>query len=202
MTHFFKWVSGILHPLLLPFFGTVLLFQTGLYRLLPLSYKLFVVGVVIFATMLVPALVILIFRKKGLVTDLDVSVRSQRTIPYLVFILIYLAMVLMLVRVSLPWPALKLYLGSLLAILIAFFVTLKWKISAHTMAFGCLSASAFIVCLHQHVNPMPFFVVLLLLAGLQASSRLYLKAHTLAQTGGGFLLGALSVCGTYFLIPL
>jgi membrane-associated phospholipid phosphatase len=201
MIQFFRWISGILHPLLLPFVGTVLLFQTGFYRQLPMSYKLYVEGLVFFTTALLPALAILILRRKGVVADLDVSIRSQRIIPYVIFILAYLVTVLLLIRAALPWTVVKLYLGSLVSIFIAFFITLKWKISAHTMAYGCLAGGSFVVCLEQHVNPLLFFVVLLLLAGLQATSRVYLRAHSLAQAGGGFALGVVCVCGMYFLIP-
>lgn len=201
MIQFFRWISGILHPLLLPFVGTVLVFQTGYYRQLPVSYKLYVEGLVFFTTALLPALAILFLRKRGVVTDLDVSVRSQRAIPYAIFALAYLATVLLLVRVALPWTVVKLFLGSLVSIVIAFLITLKWKISAHTMAYGCLTGGAFLICLEQYVNPLLFFVFLLLLAGLQATSRVYLKAHSLAQAGGGFALGVVCVCGMYFLIP-
>lgn len=201
MTQLFKWISGILHPLFLPFVGTLLLFQTGLYSQLPLTYKLYVQGLVFFTTALIPALAIFFLRHKGLVTDLDVSVRSQRVIPYAIFMFAYAITILLLIKVALPWTVVKLYLGSLLSIIIAFVITLKWKISAHTMAFGCLTGASLLICLEQYVNPLIFFVVLFLLAGLQASSRVYLKAHSLAQAGGGFLLGVLSVFATYLFIP-
>lgn len=201
MTQFFRWISGILHPLLMPFMGTVLVFQTGSYSQLPFAYKLYVEGLVFFTTAILPALAILYLRKRGVVTDLDVSVRSQRAKPYVIFALAYLITILLLVRVALPWTVVKLFLGSLVSILVAFFITLKWKISAHTMAYGCITGGAFVICLEQHVNPLHFFVVLLLLAGLQATSRVYLKAHSLSQAGGGFALGVSCVCGMYFLIP-
>jgi len=201
MTQLFRWISGILHPLLLPFIGTLLLFQTGMYSQWPYYDKLYVQGLVFLSTAILPALAILFLRRKGVVTDLDVSVRSQRVIPYVIFVLTYAITVFLLIRAALPWTIVKLYMGSLLSIFVAFFITLKWKISAHTMGYGCLTGGAFVICLEQHVNPMLFFVALLLLAGLQATSRVYLKAHTLGQAGGGFALGVVCVCGMYYLIP-
>lgn len=201
MIQLFRWISGILHPLLLPFIGILLVFQTGLYSQLPQSYKLYVQGIVFLTTAILPALAILFLRRRGVVTDLDVSERSQRVIPYLIFGLTYTVSVIFLIRAALPWTIVKLFMGSLLSIIVALFITLKWKISAHTMAYGCLSGGAFVICLEQHVNPLLFFVVLLLLAGVQASSRVYLKAHSLAQACGGFALGVVCVCGMYFLIP-
>ncbi len=201
MTQLFRWVSGILHPLLLPFIGTLLLFQTGIYDVYPSSYKLYIQGLILLNTAIIPGLAILYLKRRGLVTDLDVSVRSQRVIPYAIFILTYVAAIYFMIRAALPWTVVKLYLGSLFSLFVAFFITLKWKISAHTMAYGCMTGGSFVVCLEQHVNPLLFFVVLFLLAGLQATSRVYLKAHSMSQACGGFVLGVVSVCGVYFLIP-
>jgi len=201
MTQLFRWVSGILHPLLLPFFGAILFFQAGIYSLYPVQYKIYMQGLVLLNTGLIPAIGIWFLKKKGLVTDLDVSVRSQRIIPYAIIFITYLVTVILLIRSAVPWVVVKLYMGSLLSIVLAFFITLKWKISAHTMAYGCLVAGSFLICYDQHINPLAFFVFLLLLAGLQATSRIYLKAHTLSQAGGGFALGIASVCSMYFLIP-
>ena len=58
-----------------------------------------------------------------------------------------------------------------------------------------------IVCLQQQLNPTLLLSICFLLAGLQASSRLYLKAHTVAQAASGFLLGAFSVTSLYIFIP-
>ncbi|NLT03184.1 MAG: hypothetical protein GXY09_04910 [Bacteroidales bacterium] len=201
MTTLFKWVSGILHPLLLPFIGAILFFQAGVYVLYPMNYKLYVAGLVFLTTGILPALAILLLRQQGVVADLDVSVRSQRVWPYAIIFLAYLGTIVLLFKVAIPWAIIKLYLGSLLSIVLAFLITLKWKISAHTMSFGCLIAGIIIVCLQQQLNPTLLLSICFLLAGLQASSRLYLKAHTVAQAASGFLLGALSVTSLYLLIP-
>lgn len=201
MSTLFKWVSGLLHPLLLPFFGTILFFQAGVYVLYPLNYKLYVIGLIFLVTGFVPAMGILALRKQGVVTDLDVSERSQRIWPYAIIFLAYLGAILMLIKVSIPWPIVKLYVGALFSIVAAFFITLKWKISAHTLSSGCLMAGIVLVCLQQRLNPTWLLSVCLLLTGLQASSRLYLRAHTVAQTACGFLLGVVSVSGAYYLIP-
>jgi membrane-associated phospholipid phosphatase len=201
MTTFFKWVSGILHPLLLPLIGTLLFFKAGVYGLYPLNYKLYVISLVFLTTGILPAVAIWLLRQQGVVADLDVSIRSQRIWPYTIIFMAYLATILLLLRVAIPWSIVKLYLGSLFSIVMAFLITLKWKISAHTMSFGCLAAGIVIVCLQQQLNPTLLLSVCFLLAGLQASSRLYLKAHTTAQAASGFLLGVASVCSVYYLIP-
>jgi membrane-associated phospholipid phosphatase len=201
MAYIFRLVSGIFNPMLLPFFGAILFFQAGSYGLYSFEYKLYIQGIVLLNTGLLPGLGIWMLKKYGYVSDMNVTVRKERVIPYIIILVTYSATIALLIRLQVPWLAVKLYFGVLLAIFLAFFITLKWKISAHTMSFGCLVASSFIVCLNQGISPLVFFVILLLLAGLQATSRVYLKAHTLGQVGGGFLLGIVSICTTYYLIP-
>jgi len=201
MTHFFRVVSGILHPMLLPFIGTILFFQTGSFSMYTLEYKLYIEGIVLLTTGLLPGVAIWLLKKNGVVSDLDVSVRSERTIPYIIVLISYGMAVVMLIKAQFPWLAVKLFLGAMLAVAIAFFITLKWKISAHAMSFGCIIAAAIIICLYQGLFPLLALSGLFLMAGLQSSSRVYLKAHTLAQVILGFGLGALTVCCTFFLIP-
>lgn len=201
MHTFFKIVSGILHPLLLPLFGTILLFQVGVFRIYPLEYQLYIEGIIFLNMGILPGLGVYLLKKNGHITDLDVSVRSERIFPYIISLVTCVGAVFLLIRYQFPWLVIKLFIGSVLATVIAFIITFKWKISAHAIAFGCLIASSFLICLNQGENPLYYFVILLLLAGLQAASRIYLEAHTLDQVAAGFALGVFSVCSTFFLIP-
>lgn len=194
-------ISGILHPLTLPFIGTILLLNIGVFGELPMSYRLYVEGIVMLNMGLFPALGIFLLMKGGHISDLDVSKRTERIFPYLIVLISSAAGCYLLYRVQMPWWIIKLFIGSILSTILAFFITLKWKISAHTMAFGCLIGSAILICLQEAINPLLIMSLLFLFAGIQASSRLYLKAHTLAQVCCGFLLGAVSVATTFYLIP-
>jgi len=201
MQTFFKIVSGILHPMLLPLFGTILLFQVGAFKMYPFEYQLYIEGIILLNMGLLPALGIYLLKRTGHISDLDVSVRNERTFPYIISLITCTGAVFLLVRYQMPWMVIKLFIGSILATILAFLITFKWKISAHVIAFGCLVASSFIICLNQGENPIYYFVILLLLAGLQATSRIYLKAHTLGQVIAGFNLGFFSVCISFYLIP-
>ncbi|MDD4922782.1 MAG: phosphatase PAP2 family protein [Bacteroidales bacterium] len=201
MRTFQKLVSAILHPLLLPLYGTVLLFSVGMFSELPINYRLYIEGIVLLNMGIVPGFGVWLLKKAGHISDLDVSVRSERVFPYLITLISYSTACYLLLKYQMPWWIVKLFIGSVFATFIAFFISLKWKISAHTLAFGCVVASIFLVCLNEAKNPLLLYTVLFFLAGLQASSRLYLKAHTLGQVCGGFCLGVCSVVGTFFLIP-
>jgi len=201
MKKFLQIVSGILHPLLLPSLGIVLLFQLGSFRELPWNYKLYVESMVFLNTGVIPAIGIWLLKKSGHISDLDVSSRSERFFPYLISILATASACIMLFRSQMPWWVVKLFIGSVLATIVALLITIKWKVSAHAMAFGCLLGSAFLVCIQLAVFPLIPFSALVLLAGLQASSRLYLGKHTPGQVVVGLLLGVVSVQSAFFLIP-
>jgi hypothetical protein len=201
MQTFLKVVSAILNPILLPFFGVLLLFHVGAFRELPMVYRLYIEGLVFLNMCVIPGFGVWLLKKSGHISDLDVSVRSERIFPYLITVICYSSACFLLYRYQMPWWILKLFLGSTIAIIAAFFITLRWKISAHTMAFGCLITSAFLVCLGQSMYPIKILSALLLLAGIQASSRIYLEAHTLGQVCGGFTLGVCSVLCTFYLLP-
>jgi membrane-associated phospholipid phosphatase len=150
---------------------------------------------------LLPLAGIFLLKLNGHVSDFDVTDEKERVFPYIITLVSSAAGILLIYRYNMPWIVLKLYIGSILATIIAFILTFKWKISVHTIAFGCLVASAFLMCLNQGKNPLLFFVILLIIAGLQATSRLYLKAHTTGQVTAGFFLGLLSVSATFLLLP-
>lgn len=201
MQIFFRIVSAILHPLLLPVFGMLLLFQVGTFRMYPLEYQLYITGMIFLNMTLLPAAGVLLLKKTGQISDLDVSVRSERVFPYIISLITSISAIVLLIRYQMPWMVVKLFIGSTFAAVLAFIITFKWKISAHVIAFGCLVASSLIICINQGINPTTFFVILFLLAGLQATSRVYLKAHTLGQVVAGFSLGFISVSAIYFSIP-
>jgi membrane-associated phospholipid phosphatase len=196
-----KIISAFLHPFTLPLFGTVLLMELGIFGDLPLAYRLYIDAIVLVNMCILPALGIWLLLKTGLVSDLDVSERSDRIWPYLIVLVTGITGCVMLFRAQLPWWTIKFYLGSAIGTFIAFLITLKWKISAHTLASGCLIASALIISFQVAQSSILILSIMFILTGLQASSRIYLKAHTLGQVFAGFLLGFITVSCSYFFIP-
>lgn len=194
-------ISAVWHPLLLPFYGIILLFSVGVFSELPLTYRLYIEGIVLLNFGFIPGFGIFLLKKAGHVSDYDVSIRKERLFPYLITLISYVSGCYFLYKYQMPWWIVKLFIGSVLSTFIAFFITFKWKISAHAMASGCLVSSVFLFCINSSINPLFLLTGILMISGLQGSSRLFLKAHTLEQVCGGFTLGAASVCMAFFLLP-
>jgi membrane-associated phospholipid phosphatase len=194
MTKFYKIVSFVLQPLLMPTFGIIILLFTDISMYYTAMWKwMAVVGTLLF-TALLPATPILFMIRKGQIRDLYISKKEQRTIPYLFSLLAYTFWTVFLWRIlQMPSFVVFMAMGSTLSIIIITFINMKWKISAHLSGIGGLTGGVFAYCYVMGVNPLPFLVVMLAFSALTALSRIELKAHTPGQTLAGFTLGFLMV---------
>jgi len=187
-------ISLVFQPLLMPTYAMLLLMNMDIFILLPLRWRLIaIIGTFIF-TGLLPALPIWLMMKRGDVNDLFISKREERTMPYLFSFMAYVFWALFMWRtLQFPMFIVAMGMGSAVSIFIIVFINLKWKISAHAAGMGGLCGSVFGVCYRTAINPVWFFVVILLISGLVALSRLELKAHTPGQVLAGFVVGFITV---------
>lgn len=194
MRTFLKIVSYVFQPLVMPTVGVILLMQLTLFQILGTPYRILaIVGTALF-TGLLPALPILLMMRKGQVKDLFISRREERTMPYLFSLLAYVFWVIFLWRtLGFPFEFVAVAIGSVVSVALMVFINLKWKISAHAAGMGGFVGSIFAVSYLVQINPLVLIIVSLIISGLVAISRIYLKAHTLSQVIGGFGLGATTV---------
>lgn len=194
MNKFLKIVSFVLQPMLMPTYGVIMLLFTPLSNYYTSVWAwLLVIGTLVF-TALLPATPILIMLKKGQINDLYISKREQRTLPYFFSLLAYTFWTVFMWRIlQMPFFIVAMGVGSTASIVLITFINLKWKISAHLSGIGGLTGAVFGYCYVMGSNPVWLFILLLLLSGLTAISRIELKAHTPAQTLAGFSLGFLLV---------
>ena len=120
------------------------------------------------------------------ISDLDMSNREERAKVFLVFVGFYLAGTLALMVTHAP-PILTASMGAYTAAaIVTQQITRYWKISTHAM--GITAPLVALTYLYGE-DPLPFLVLIPLVGW----SRVYLKAHTVAQVCAGVALGALSV---------
>ncbi len=203
MKTFLKTISYVFQPLLIPTYAMLLLMQIPLFQLFGGTYQaVAVVGTLLF-TGIFPALPIVLMMRRGQIRDLFISRREERTMPYLFSVLSYVFWVVFLWRTLLfPGEFISLAAGTAIALTLMTIINLTWKISAHATGMGgfvgCLLGVSYFVGL----NPMVLIVASLLVSGAVAVSRIALKAHTLAQTIGGFCLGVGVVLASAFVYTL
>jgi len=194
MRTFLKIISYIFQPLLMPLYGMILLMQTSLFGLFPLSYHIIAIAGTFLFTAILPALPILMMMRRGQIKDMFISKQEERTMPYLFSMLSYIFWVFFLWRTLLfPMEFVVMAAGSVLSVFLMVIINLKWKISAHLAGIGGLVGGIFGASYLMAINPIYIIILSIIVSGLVAVSRIYLKAHTPLQTFAGFCMGFLCV---------
>jgi membrane-associated phospholipid phosphatase len=139
-----------------------------------------------FFSSLGPMLYVLLLYWSGRVSDLDMSVRREREEVFSIFVISYFLGTLSLYAMHAPPIIYASMAGYTAAAFLVQIITRYWKIS--TLALGITAPLVALVVLYGK-QPLPFA----LLIPIVGWSRVYLKAHTIAQVLAGTLLGFLSV---------
>lgn len=194
MLKFYKVVSFVLQPLLMPTFGIILLVLSPLGMYFHATWKWFaVVGTFLF-TALMPAAPILVMLRNGQIKDLYISKKEQRTMPYLFSLIAYFFWTLFMWRIlKMPLFLVGMGIGSTLSLVVITLINRRWKISAHLSGIGGLTGGIFGYAYFLGINPLGFLILMLMLSALTALSRIELKAHTPGQTLAGFTVGFMLV---------
>jgi membrane-associated phospholipid phosphatase len=156
-----------------------------LYPLQSIQTFLFLLATCVTFGTLIPLVMMYQLTKRGLVSDFNVSVRQERTKPFLGAAASYLAggSALLLLRAPVIIVALMLcYAGNTL---IALLITLRWKISIH--ASGVAGPTTALV--YSLGAWAAVFFILLIPVGW---ARVQLKAHTPWQIFAGALVAAIA----------
>ncbi len=126
---------------------------------------------------------VLLLRRGGRVGDFWISTRSQRTMPALVLLAAFVALLGTLTLLDAPGALLRTTLSMGLASVTVAAVTLFWKASAHAAVAGHAAAAGLLV-LGLSGLLFPFILPLVLW------SRVAVGAHTLTQALAGAGVGA------------
>lgn len=190
MNQFARIISSVFQPLLMPIYSILLLFVYTHFKLLFANQFWTIMIPVILFSFAVPGILIYVVYKLKLISDLSLKIRKERFIPYSIVLVSYLIMIFYYYRIGMPNWFLMLAASSIAVILIAIFITIWWKISAHMFGIGGLLGGVMAVSYFiEKSNPFYLFMSLFVVAGLVGASRLILKRHTFSQVVGGFFLG-------------
>ena len=133
-----KAVSVIFTPFSIPFVAFLILFVFSYLRIMPLQYKLIVLGVVYCFTILMPTLTIFLFRKINGFGPGDLAERKRRYVPFILTITSYIFCLLMMHRLNIPWYMTGIIFAALIMMIICVIVNLKWKLSEHMAGAGAI----------------------------------------------------------------
>jgi len=188
-------LSAAFHPLLVPsYLFYIVCYQLPGVILLPLMPdRWLVLGIVFVFTFLLPSVVTGALYWFGRVESVTLPQRQQRPLPFLLASLSFAAATLLLYRYGTAFDPLLTHMmaGMTVAVLLTFFISLRWKISAHAVGVG--GAVGFLSVLQMSAlsgeSGVWWLVSIILLTGAVMSARLALDAHTPGEVWAGLSLG-------------
>ena len=193
-------VSMVFTPFYLPIVGLMSLFFLSYLSLMPTAYKLQVLTLVYFFTILLPTVLIHLYRKYQGWNLIELGHKERRMVPYVISILCYFFCVYIMDMLHIPHFMGTIVSAALPIQIVCALINVWWKISTHTSAIGGVAGALFVFGEFFGFNPVWWLCLVLILAGVLGTSRMILRQHSLAQVLAGFFVGLIcSVLGLIYL---
>lgn len=192
-------VSMAFTPFSFPLVAYVVLFVFSYLRIMPLAYKMIVLGMACCFTILLPALAICLFRRIMGYTREEMGERKHRYVPFALTILSYVSGLVSMHRLNIPWYMTGILLAALLILATFLVVNIRWKLSEHMAGAGGIVGGLVAFSALFGYNPVWWLCLSILIAGILGTARLILSHHTPGEVLGGFIVGL--VCALLVLHP-
>ncbi|MDG2086570.1 MAG: hypothetical protein P8J36_04570 [Flavobacteriales bacterium] len=188
-------ISIILHPIFIP----IISFYLSI-KLVPnldftiANYQNYILLILVICTIMFPVLCMLFLIKFDVISSLEMKEKHERPIPLLLtggFLILSLKLTEKLLVFT---PVLKKELvGAIIIILLASIISKFWKISLHMLGVGGL-IGVLVSLQYLYGGLSSMIVYFMLIAGITAMARIYLKAHNHSQIYVGFIVGFIIEC--------
>ena len=177
MKIFARICSTIFHPLIIPTVGIFISLFFSYMSLLGDQYILTYTLLVALFTILFPCIGVLMLYKMKLITSVGLVNREERTLPYIIFLVCYVACAVYLWLAGLRGIQFGFVVGGIVALICDLIINRWWKISVHMTAIGGMTGLVFIMSI-------------------------LLKRHTLGQVISGFANGFIWICISCYIFLL
>jgi len=193
-------ISMLFTPFYLPLLGLIALFVFSYLSLMPPAYKLQVLTLVYVFTIFLPTVLIHLYRRYQGWNLIELGHKERRMVPYVISILCYFFCIFLMDQMHIPHFMGTILSAALFIQIVCALINVWWKISTHTAAIGGVAGALLVFGELFDFNPIWWFCLVLILAGLLGTSRMILRQHSLLQVVTGFLVGI--VCSFLGLIYL
>ncbi len=197
---FHRFISTILHPIILPTLG-VFLFFIFVSKAIERRLQFIILGLVFVFTYIIPVLLLFFLKVGGFIKNYEVYTIRERRIPVLIMITILYYLGNTIIQIPEGRNLGILFYGTSLSIIFIYLLfSIQLKSSLHLVSMGNM-IGFFLILANLYTLPLlPLLIVLVLLSGILASSRLHLKAHTPREVIIGFFLGIISQFIVFFVL--
>lgn len=177
----------------MPTYGFAIIFFSNNYisTFTSSSVKLIILSITFIFTFLLPTVNALVLLKMGRIKSLEMETLNERIIPYTSAALYYFALYYLFYNAEFPNIFKILILGAAISVLLTLFISLKWKISAHTIGIGGIAGASLGIIYRLQLDLNFILMISILFSGIVGYARLKLNSHTPAQVYSGFVVGFL-----------
>lgn len=182
-------VSMIFTPFYLPFVGMIALFMFSYLSQLPIWYQLQLLITIYLFTILLPTLLIRLYRHYQGWNLIELGHKERRMVPYVISIMCYFACISFMESQHIPHFMGSIVVAALVVQMVCAIINVWWKISTHMAAIGGFAGALFVFAELFAFNPMWWLCLVLIVAGLLGTARMILRQHSLAQVVAGFFVG-------------
>lgn len=192
-------VSYLFHPILIAFYGLLIIIFRLNFVMLNDKFLEAISVISFFLMVVLPFFLIFIGYKFKIFPSIYLEKKEERYIPLLITGISYYLAYNFFSSWNLPAIILLYILGAILTIVVSTLISLLWKISLHSLSIGSLSGMLLGISTRLQINITIEFLIIILLSGLIIGSRLYLNAHTKSEVYVGYACGFI---GMYLLFVL
>lgn len=184
-----RYVSLVFTPFFLPVMGLIALFIFSYLSMMPLLYKITVTVMVWLFTVVMPQVLIRLYRHYHGWSPMRLITREGRVGPYVISIFCYVACYYVMNSLHMPHFMGSIVMAAIVVQILCALINHWWKISTHTAAIGGTTGAVMAFAFILGFNPLWWICALIMLAGIVGTSRTLLRLHTLGEVSGGFLIG-------------
>lgn len=190
---FHKFISVILHPIVIPTIGVMLYFLM-IPKNLVINQKLTILSLVFIVTYLIPLLILVVLKKLKIVKSYNAESIKERKLPIALMVTLFYLLGSSLNNITnFKDLGILFYATSLGLFLIYLLFYLKIKASIHLFSLGITTGFFLVLSNAYSLSFIIIIITTILFAGVLGSARLHLKAHNPKEVYIGFFTGVLAV---------
>ncbi len=192
--------TNIFSPFYAPLWAVMWLLFLSTMSSFSLKYRLFLLAIIVIFTILVPRLMIYVFRKSGNFSRWQFDTRTNRHIQYAISLISYLACYFLLKRMDVYGFVACVVMAAILAQIVCSVINIWWKISVHMVGVGGWIGFVAVFSMRFGFDPVVPTCIILGLAGILGSCQMLFRQHTLVQILAGFFVGMICARVTFIIM--
>lgn len=200
LANFFSYLG---HPIFMPLLACMII---GYYAkeagIISYSYPLSSIYLFLAVnTIMLPLISVVIMKRYGMISDLNIDDRKERVLPYMLFTAYLMMTLFLLKRLNFDAVFGPPFVGVIVAMLILLVLNYWTKVSAHSIGIsGVIGTYLGIGAVYQEFS-YKIFILLITLAVAITTSRIILGKHTPLQIFLGMIIGVLSCYLSFKYVP-